>query len=368
LLYILKYLRLSWSKPVTDLETFENFLRKPSLRTRRFDKKRKKRVEGSTSDEAIRQNIYRAKRLLDFQSPITYESVESFRNYLKELGRKDEYCNKFVTVARLWGHCFENKELLDLEYVRVTDADPKIILSLDELKRIINCPPPKKQWAKQHEMMSLYFACLAVTGARPGEIAKLTVDRVSWGMNAFILDPKNVKTREPRLVPITANLGQQLKDRIKIVLQEKKSPVLFKTHTEYRLFYTQGGKLLRKNEWNRNLKSRLDYLGIPKLRGLSAKSFRDGYITEMLQTEGVNLFDVMYQVGHSTPLITQKYYKYTMRRKQQVANMHPLAREHVDAGQRVEQFREALMKLFIVFKGLPEADEVRMAIKKLDWY
>ena len=328
------------------LTTFESFLRKdPTHR--------------SSSEENIRQNLYRAKRLIHEYGAVSYDIVEQFRYERKMEGGKDESANKYVTVGRLWGHCFNIPKLLELKYVRKTDASPKIILSIEQLKQIINCPPIVKQHTNQHNMFSLFFATLAVTGCRPGEIAKLTLDRINWGMNAFLLESKNVKTRDDRPVPITGNIASQIKARIKEVLGDKRTNLLFST---------KNGNRLRNQDWNRNFKARLNFLDIPKVNGLSVKSFRDGYITEMLQTPGVNLFDVMYQVGHTSPNITQKYYKYTMRRKLEVANMHPLAHECKSHEQKLEQFRSALFKILHEYKDLDESVEVKKVIKALEWY
>jgi integrase/recombinase XerC len=240
----------------------------------------------------------------------------SFFDYIESLLLKhmsSSYINHQISSMRVFTRFLKernvkfNENLLTFKFLPVRTKE-KVIMSIEEIKSLIELRNPSNSpaWDK----WTVFFIMLAFTGARPSEIAHLKLpDDIDFGRNVFIF--RNTKTNNNRLCPIS------MPDRYLKVCNDYinsiKDGFLFPANTK--------DGCVSCSYWTHEFRRRIGMLGIGR-QGLTCYSLRHSYITEMLQTEGVNVFDVQNIVGHRKLETTQKYYHLCTRRLQEVSKMY----------------------------------------------
>lgn len=284
------------------------------------------------------------------------EEVELFVNSnIKEYlankllsGISTSHINNFVGCCRNLSHfCDElnynyDPILKTLPFLK-DKYRPRATISVEEIQSFLELPPkvvharhPKSKKLfthvvnpKAHNMWTMFFSIMAYTGMRTIEVASLKVVNVDFGRNIFNL--VDTKTNENRLVPIPKNLITKVLSYVK----ETKGEFLFPSKRP------EGH--VSSVEWGYQFHTRLKRLGISR-PNLTPYSLRHSYITEMLQTEGVNVFDVKNLVGHHDTRTTEHYYHLTTKRLQRVSEKHP-AIVNSDAKSILVQINEILDRL-----------------------
>jgi integrase len=203
------------------------------------------------------------------------------------------------------GYSYDH-ELAKVPFMKVRTRE-KQTLSIEEIDHFLNLPPGEHS-GPTYKMWTLFFSIVAYTGMRTGEVANLCVDDIDFGRNVFVI--KDTKTRDTRFVPIPHFLIKELQNRISDI----KTGLLFTCSDE--------GGHLRHQHWGESFHSRIRRMGIVR-PNLTPYSLRHSYITEMLQTEGVNIFDVQRLVGHRNIATTENYYHLTTKRLQRASEKYP---------------------------------------------
>lgn len=259
---------------------------------------------------------------------------------LKQEGCSNSYLNRLLDVARLYTHYLKHsglsydESILSIKYLK-EEAVLRSTMNDNEIEAFLNLPPTRngKKELENYNRWTLFYKCLAYTGARPQEIAKLTVDLVDFGRNVFIVTEANSKTHTQRFIPIPPNIREELEEYV--------------SHCDKYLFPSkQGGNarfgvpVFSQGQWGYNFHSRLKRLGI-KRRGLVPYSLRHSMITRLLE-EDVSIFKVQKLVGHTQLSTTAKYTHMTTKDIQNAITKHPLIRKATDPLQILSSFKEVI--------------------------
>lgn len=249
-------------------------------------------------------------------------------SHLKANGCKNAYLNTLLDVARVYCDFLKHsgqeidKGIYSIKKLK-EEAVLRATMSDSEIEAFLNLPP-KRNGEKEianHKKWTLFFKCLAFSGARPQEIAKLTVDLVDFGRNIFIVPEENSKTHSERYIPIAPNIREELE-------------VYVKTCKKYLFTSRNGGNsrfgigIFSNVQWGYQFHDRCKRLGI-KRRGLCPYSLRHSLITRLLE-EDVNIFKVQKIVGHRRLDTTAAYTHMTTKDIQQAITKHPLIRKATD--------------------------------------
>jgi integrase/recombinase XerD len=218
----------------------------------------------------------------------SFEDLDSY--FLKKLdaGTSPNTLNNQIKVLRVYGKCVGNEILAKLESFAGRESE-KSILSDTEIEAICNLKPlARGKFAETFYRNSLMWRCLAYSGARAGEISKLTVDLVDFGSMLFHLDGKSGK-RKAAINPI-------LIDELTAYVKTVKGKYLFHATYNHNL-------PISCVSWNKDFSSRLRRLQITR-SGISPHSLRHSFITRNWK-QGI-LF-IQKQVGHKKLETTAKY-------------------------------------------------------------
>lgn len=207
---------------------------------------------------------------------------------------------------------------------------PRATMSDQEIEQLLALPRQQNTGHITHEYWTVYFSILAYTGMRTGEVAKLRVQDVDFSQGIFYLI--DTKTNDNRLVPIPVNIKERVLKWANFVKKGQ-------------LFYAKRpGGYTSNSEWHYQFHKRVKILGINR-PNLTPYSLRHSYITEMLQTDGVNIFDVKNLVGHHDTRTTENYYHLTTKRLKRVSAKHPGVRKYTSPKEifaLIEEFVESL--------------------------
>lgn len=292
----------------------------------------------------MRTNIILFKYLFRECPDLSEAQIVSFFLKLKSTGRKNHHINKYISVLNTINTF--HPLLYIPTYFKAEPAGIKSTMSDQEIESFLNLPCPTKVHTSRYGKKTICFTdpkgyirytmfwkICAFSGMRMGEVAHLTVDRVDFGRNVFIL--VETKTNTPRMVPIAPNIVQDLKAYI----SELETDVLFPS--------ARGGKykgdVIDDVDWNYNFKKRIERLGI-KRKGLTPYSFRHSMCTRLLE-EDVSFPKVMKIMGHKRAETTLQYEHLTTKDIQTAVLKHSLIQRSTDPenilnslAQKVEEF------------------------------
>lgn len=256
---------------------------------------------------------------------LTKAALEDSMATLKSKGAKNSYLNKLREISRVYcdflkysGQAVDEgiytiKKLKEEAVIRATMSDSEIEAFL--------AVPPKRNGTKEtlnHLQWTLFFKLLAFTGARPQEIAKLTINLVDFGRQVLIVPEENSKTHTSRYIPIPPNISAELQEYCK-----NREGYLFESR--------QGGNarfgigVFSNTQWGYQFHERCKAIGLRR-QGLCVYSLRHSLITRLLE-EDVNIFKVQKIVGHKRLETTAGYTHMTTKDIQMAITKHPLIRK-----------------------------------------
>lgn len=305
-----------------NLEAFKSYLLRRDLKA-------------STLKNHITRVSYLARNLEVFD----FEHFDAFIYKLKIEGKLNSYLNALIFPARVYGHFIGDERLGNYKPFKANKTK-KTIFSLEELKSFLELPPINPQkWkkaARRHRQWTIFFMIMAYCGCRAGEVRTLHYPRdVDFGRNVLIFrDTKNRDTREVKI-------ANTLLEPLKKYCNELKGEIMFSgVMTSY----------VDKSSWGVEFHRRCERLNI-KREGLCVHSLRHTFLTKMLQTDGVNIYDVAEIVGHRDIKTTQLYYHIDSERLQKVVNKNPLNTTNLTPEQQINFIYEELKK-FQTFENL----------------
>lgn len=215
--------------------------------------------------------------------------------------------NPYLKSVRKYGNVFDIHELKKIKLLPNEEAQ-RATLSVEEIETFLDLPHDftgsnlRKENIDRYNMFTVFFYIVSHTGCRPSEAAKLNVDDIDMGSG--IITFQQTKTRSIKKIPISNKLKEVLTDYLS----------------------TTSGKLFtkcRSHNWTKNFKQRLERMGI-KRSGLRPYSLRHSFAQRMIETEGVNVFDVKSLMGHKKIETTMHYYRSSTNRLKKVMGLDPL--------------------------------------------
>lgn len=249
---------------------------------------------------------------------------------MKEQGYSPRYINTLLNTLKVYGNYTNQEHLIHLKFIREEEV-VKSLMSDEEIEAFLALPPPKNGRVENYARWTTFFKTLALTGMRPGELAKVTVDDLDFGRSVFIL--RDTKTNDNRLVPIPPNLIDNYKDLI-----SRRDRYLFPS---LRGGNKDGlGAVVDNVDWHYNFHARLRRLGIRR-KGLTPYSLRFSFITRMLD-ESVSLFHVQRIVGHKRIETTAGYTRLSTKELQKAILKLPLIKKNTDPQTKLKLFSELI--------------------------
>lgn len=268
---------------------------------------------------------------------LTLEIVEKIIVGKIEAGLKAGGINNFIVTARTFAQfCIEkgypiDERLLSVRFMK-SDTAEKSIMSDEEIEAFLSLPPMDKRYIKETAKWTVFFSIMAFSGARPGEVAKLTKEDIDFGRNVFIL--RDTKTRDNRYPPIAPNIELM----VRAWVNECETDILF---------LSKRGSVFGTSLWNFNFQQRIKRLGI-KRKNLTPYSLRHSFITRLLE-EDTNLFKVQKIVGHKNTNTTAGYTHLTTKDTQMAIQRHPLIRKQTSP-ENIIKIIEAYVDSFELYK------------------
>jgi len=271
------------------------------------------------AQNTVRLTLSRTERILNECQPLTKETFETFLVALFD-SVSAAAVNKYIQAIKAYGAYQNISWTKELKQVKEQSA-PRFLLSDEEIEQIIEVKPLP-------DRLSVFWATIAFTGARPSEIASLTKDSVDLKTGTIYITA--TKTKSTRTVPIS--------DRLKLVLNEYIPSV-----PNQLLFYIKGkpNKPMYSDQLRADFRDRLKKLGITKK--VTPYSLRHSFITRILDNEA-NLFAVQGIVGHKKADTTQAYYKESLKAKRKATRRDPMNAMVLSPEQRLKQTVEELQK------------------------
>lgn len=284
----------------------------------------KKRKRQQQTAKLHIQALQRLRRHVPSLDPV---AVSHYLLSLYEQERKGTYLNKYINTLKIYGRFLKTDIYDSLSYFPEDDYE-KATMSDSEIEAFLQLSPPTitrinhgktltytfsgKKWNARQ----LFWKCLAYSGARPGEIASLTVDSVDFGRQVFTVYGKTGK----RIVPIAPLLIQELTEYLTTLTTDKLFPAM------------------NEDTWLYDFHQRIKRLGI-KRKNLTPYSLRHSFITRMLD-EDINVFKVQDIVGHKQLETTRGYYHLTTKGIVKTISLDPLTRPTLPYNQRFILFRD----------------------------
>lgn len=194
-------------------------------------------------------------------------------------------------ISRLLDWAVRHRWLLanpcsDLEMRKPPAPLPGYIPSVEEVRRVLECPSPYTVLGRRDRLM---WELLYGTGLRRRELAGL--DWTDYERDHACLRVFQSKTQTARRVP----LGDFLQEQIEAYLENVRPALKPKQHEKAFLIDTQGGRRLSHPAIAMRLQH---YARRLKLNRFTLHSFRHAYATHLLQG-GARLWEVSLLLGHS---------------------------------------------------------------------
>lgn len=276
-------------------------------------------TQRGSKPRTIEKHLYHIQKVIDKYGEISRPVIDRHLLFEHERGIKNKTLNIYIDSYRVYGHFSGDTELQKVKYFKAV-LPVKATLSDEEIEAIIQLPKLSGQRQKEYDHWSLFFSMVAWSGCRPGEIAALTKHDFDFGRKVYII--RDSKTNTPRLVPIAANIIEEVKKSY-----EKMNGVHFfpslrggKNHDK--------GAIIDSSDWCVNFKKRIKRLGIDR-PGVSVYSLRHSYLTTLAE-EDVNIKKIMKIAGHKKLETTLHYFDLTTKDLHNASNKHPYIRRATD--------------------------------------
>jgi integrase len=268
------------------------------------------------------------------------DKAEEYLLSLVESGHKGNYVNNYVHVLHAYGQFAGRDDLQKIQQFRAKSA-AKAIMEEQEITDFLALEPPRHvmgMFLWHYHKMSLYWKCLAYTGARTNEIATLQVKHVDFGRGVFLVDGKT----GPRNVPISHAVIDDLKRHIADLHSDHLFPSLH-----------DRSRPIGRATWNFDFHNRIRRLGIRR-PNLTPYSLRHSFIT---RNWDMGLPSLQKIVGHKRIETTAHYTHLVTKDIVTAINKDPLVRGNLSGQDQVLLAREILEKSgFVVTSMHPRAD------------
>lgn len=278
------------------------------------------RREKGQTERTIKTNRKLITKLQKECGVLDVKSVRSFINKCLDKKLSPSYIKQHVSIVRQWGECFKIPELQEYPYPQIHHSTDFVrgIFSDDEIVAFLSLPNPHTPgvYADRYDMWMLFYKILFFHGMRTIEVAQLTVDMVDFGRNAFVVPPSKSKTHTERLIPLSPEVKDELRQYIARLSQENLFPPLHKSTK---------APHVGQCDWNLFFKKQLDRLGI-KRKNLNPYSTRHSYGTRQVD-EDVNLFKIKEIMGHKRIETTMKYLQTSLKSLQKIQDNDRLRRQ-----------------------------------------
>lgn len=280
----------------------------------------------------IRRHFFNTRNILRHCPEFTKAQVDAYFLSLKEKGRSNTYLHSLINSTRVYSQYLKEKnqpydaENLVYPFPR-REASLKGTLIDEEIEKLIEYPVVSNDCKADTKMWNLFFACLAYTGMRPGELATMKINQVVWGQSIFVLE--TTKTGIPRYVPIPPPIAGPLKCHT----EGKKDEDL--------VFTRRSGKPFVSGDWFYQFDKRARRLGF-KRKHVTVYSLRHSVITRLLE-EDVNLFKVQKLVGHRDLKSTAVYVHLTTKDLQKTIQKLPILRNKIAPAQTLVLIKELVL-------------------------
>jgi integrase len=216
----------------------------------------------------------------------------------------------------------------------------------EEIMQFIELARPPGANEVSWNLWSLYFETLAFTGARPGEVAALTINDIDLGRKVIFF--KYTKTEVPRAVGIAPDLLKKLEAHL--------------PNCSKYIFTTKRGLMFSEDSWYHAFKRRKEILGIKRCN-ITPMSFRHSFATRMLEKD-VNIYKVAKILGHDIKM-TQQYEHLTTEDIRVAMNKHPLIRKQVKYSKEeiAQILQEVLNDIGLSYDMVTEKGELLLTIR-----
>jgi len=267
--------------------------------------------EKGQKPNTIRNNKKIINKILTDCSPLNQATASLFVENLIRNEFAPSYIRQQVCIIRQWGECFNIPELQNIHCpkIRHSSSFERETFSDEEVIRFITLPSPfkkKSYFTKRYEMWIMFFSILFYHGMRTGEIARLTVDMIDFGLGVINLPAHITKIKTARRVPISPALDKKLYEYVQALDGE----YLFPSHRAL--------PYVGQAAWNDFFKKQVKRLGI-KRKNLTPYSGRHTYGTRQAE-EDVHLSKIKAIMGHKKITTTEKYIHLGLKSLKKVQN------------------------------------------------
>lgn len=265
-------------------------------------------LERQLENKTVENKVRLAKFILHYCPHLELNEINGLFYRLKTQGKSASYLNLLTSAVKDYCHYLEVKgskvdpEIYTLKWFKPDEA-VRSIFTTEETKTFLSYPFHTLSW-------KVFWHVLAGVGARPSEIARLTVEDVFLGNRQLFI--RKTKTGRPRTLKIPVNLLPMLG----ALLKQKKTGKLFPTVNE--------------KTWGYHYRRIVKKLGLEKRPGLTVYSFRRRHLSALAKNN-ISIFKIKYIAGHRHIKSTEPYILLNMEEEIESAlYSDPLNRDSAD--------------------------------------
>lgn len=258
-------------------------------------------LSSGISSRTTKATLYRINIIFAKCQPLTEETFRQFLLSLLDNGSSGSTVNKYIQTIKKYS-AFEPLDWAKNIKKIKEEAKPKVILSDDEIEAFVALDTGNEKY-------QMLWSLIAFTGARPNEIATLTIDDIDFANNIIYIN--RTKTKTGRTVPIAPNIIDPLKEYIKLLETDLLFPTRYRPDLP-----------LQNYSYTKDFKKRIKILGIKK--HITPYSLRHSFITRLLTDAEAPLFVVQQIVGHKRADTTMQYFHGSVKAMKKAIEKDPL--------------------------------------------
>lgn len=255
-------------------------------------------------------------RALTEPTDLSFDLLFLYQKHLYEYSKADgtplsssTQNRKLCSIKVLFRWFFKQKLIpfnpaSEIELPKVVKSLPKHVLSLEEMKRILNLPDVQTPYGIRDRAM---IETLYSTGCRRSELSNLTIDCIDLSRKTLLIIKG--KNQKDRVLP----LNKSTLKWINLYMQQVR-PTLTSGY-ETTLFLTDYGQIFTKNRLTELVKKYLYHASVTKAGGCHL--FRHAMATHMLDN-GADIRHIQEMLGHSHLSTTQIYTKVSIEKLREV--------------------------------------------------
>lgn len=228
---------------------------------------------------------------------ITHQDIVTFLMDYKKMGHAVSSVSRMLATLKVFfrylvseNHIREDPSYL-IQFPKGWNRLPEV-LSIEEIKRLLNTPSAKGRGIRDRAILELLYA----SGLRVSEIVNLKVNQIDLQVGYLRTMGKGSKERIVPIPPVTI-------ERIKKYLKEVRPRLSRSMEHEFLFLTRRGGGFTRQGLW-KLIKTYARRCGISK--EITPHTFRHTFATHLLQG-GADLRSVQEMLGHASISTTQIY-------------------------------------------------------------